>query len=354
MIAKRLFAATLAVLLPWGQLFAQVPRRDLEASIAQAGQRRLSLERKQVAVEISQDAVINPATADALVITLSLGAKNTFSDNAERVCKAFALADRRFGQAWKLLRSGRHKAAAQAFKPLISTRHTSYLAAAKRFCYAEALAGAGRSQDAVHAYTDLVVDLPDRLSFSSLALLRGARIYERMNRRYYAMVLYRAWVDRFGLLDPKQAKELTARADEVAADYEDPLGTLAGKMSDVAQRLEKTDSGRKTQQKQKEIIALLDDLIATVEECSEGSGGRGRGDPSADLPLPGDDPLERDKPKPRPKEEKPDEDEQYELEDVVVPPSRDREPVDGDSLPIKPDKTRLVIVPPGGGRGGAP
>lgn len=291
MTSKRLFSATLVVLLGWTFASAQGLGRDaggpvvgeptvgetitpeeMERFIAEARQRRLSLERKQVAAEIQQGLVIDPSKIDAAVKDLSQGARNTSADNAERICRAFSLVDRRFGKAWALLQSGNNKDAAQAFKPLISTRDTSYLAAAKRFCYAEALAGMGRNEDAVDAYTDLVKAMPDRFSFSSLALLKAGRTYERMHRRYYAMTLYNLWVESFGLLDTETAKELAKRADEIAADYNDPLGTLSGKMSTVADRLAAVDSGRGTQEKQKEIIAMLDDLIATAEECCSGSG----------------------------------------------------------------------------------
>jgi hypothetical protein len=96
-----------------------------------------------------------------------------------------------------------------------------------------------------------------------------------MHRRYYAMTLYNLWVESFGLLDTETARDLARRADEIAADYEDPLGALSGKMSTVADRLAAVDSGRVTQKKQKEIIAMLDDLIATAEECSSCSGKAG-------------------------------------------------------------------------------
>ena len=294
MTSKKLLSATLVILLGWTSASGQGLGRDvggpvepavgetmtaeeMERYIAEARQRRLSLERRQVAAEIQQGVVIDPSKIDAAVKGLSKGAKNTWADNAERICKAFALVDRRFGKAWTLLRSGDNRAAAQAFKPLISTRDTSYLAAAKRFCHAEALAGMGRNEDAVDAYTDLVKAMPDRFSFSALALLKAARTYERMHRRYYAMTLYNLWVESFGLLDTETAKDLAGRADEIAADYEDPLGTLSGKMSTVADRLAAVDSGRLTQKKQKEIIAMLDDLIATAEESSSASGkGQGK------------------------------------------------------------------------------
>ena len=298
MTGKRFLIVTLAWLLSCSFAAAQDvsgtgPNDQLdEASMTEAlkrfmddaRQRRLGLERKQVTAEIEQGLLFDPSKIVAVVKELSAGAKNTWADNADRICKAFAMVDRRFGKAWGLLEGGSYEAAAQAAKPLISVRDTTYFAAAKRFCYARALEGMGRDQDAVEAYTELVKDMPDRFSFSALALLNAGRTYERMHRRYYAMSLYQLWVESFGLLDPETAEQLATLADQIAADYSDPLGALAGKMSDVAKRLSEVDSGRSTQKRQKEIVAMLDDLITTAEESSssqsqsQGQGKQGQGE----------------------------------------------------------------------------
>ncbi len=285
-IGRKLIGITLVLIIGWGTAAAQdgggladdpaglpgtISLEELKQFIEEARQQRLGLERRQVAAEIEEGLLFDPARIDQAVQGLSPGALNTWQDNVDRICKAFASVDRRFGRAWTLLEAGQFSQAAEAAKPIISVRDTNYFAAAKRYCYAKALAGTGRHEDAVDAYTSLVKELPDRFSFSALSLLEAAQVYERMHRRYYAMSLYLAWVDSFGLLDPKTADELARKAEAIAADYDDPLGTLAGKMSDVAGRLANVDSGRETQQRQKDIVAMLDDLIATAEESSSSS-----------------------------------------------------------------------------------
>jgi hypothetical protein len=87
-----------------------------------------------------------------------------------------------------------------------------------------------------------------------------------MRRRFYAMSLYRLWVEVFGLLDDGTAAELTRKAERIEADYRDPMETIAGKMSQVRDMLERADSGRRNQQTQQEILEQLDDLIALLEE----------------------------------------------------------------------------------------
>ena len=250
---------------------------QLQKFFEEARARRLSMERDQVAAEIREGLLFDPDKVDEAIRGLSAGARNTWADNADRIARAFALVDPRFGKAWGQYRRGQNESAAQGLKAIISERDSSYFAAAKRFCYAEALAATGRNEDAVDAYTELVKAMPDRFSYSALALLRAARTYEKMHRLYNAMVLYQAWVDSFGLLDTDTARELAARAAKIAADYRDPLGTLSKKMSDVERRLSAADSGRTTQQKQRNIVAMLDDLIATAEESSGGGQGQGQG-----------------------------------------------------------------------------
>ena len=247
------------------------PKRMAEV-LHQAKARRMSMERDQVAVEIREGLLFDPDKVELAIKQLMHKPKDSWEDNARRICRAFAVVDPRFGSAWAALEKGDYAAAAKLVKPLISKRDTSYLAAARRYCYAEALAGQGKYEDAVDAYTGLVKAMPDRFSFASVALLRAAAMYEKMHRRYYAMSLYKAWVDSFGLLDTKLADELSKKAERIADEYRDPLGTIAGWMEQASQRLARADSGRQTQQKQKEVIEMLDDLIAMAEEQSSNQG----------------------------------------------------------------------------------
>jgi len=259
---------------PLGELLTP---EELAQFLKEARIRRLAMEREHVIKELDDGFLFDPAKVKTAIANIRAKPLNTWTDNADRITKAFALVEGRFARACALSDKRDFANAAAALKPLISERDTTYLAAAKRFRYAEALAAAGRDEEAVEAFTDLVKAMPDRFSFSSLALLRAAEVYEKMHRRMYAMTLYKLWVDSFGLLDPEMAETLGKRVDRIAADYKDPLGTLSKKMGEVEQRLAKVDSGRQTQKKEKEIIAMLDDLIATAEEQSGGGQGQGKG-----------------------------------------------------------------------------
>lgn len=291
MNGKHLLRAGLLILAACGLTWGQVPEpapteaeiltpEQLQEFLEQARVRRLSMERAQVTAEIEggQLMVLDEDRIKEAVKHLSTGAKNTWEDNAERTCRAFGMVHPRFGRALEKFRKGDCERAAQDFKAIISTseRDTSYFAAAKRFCYAEALAGLNRNEDAVEAYLDLVTAMPDRFSFAALSLLEAGRLYEKMHRRLNAMGLYQAWIESFGLLDPTTARKLAELTESISADYTDPLGTLSTKMTDVEQRLMATDSGRTTQERQRDIIIMLDDLIATAEEQSGGGQGQGQ------------------------------------------------------------------------------
>ncbi len=277
-------ALLLATLLPVSRrVLADEPSAmtlEEQAKLAvEARNRRLSIERKQVADEIRDDIMLNydQAKVSAAWKVLFDNPRNTWQDNVSRICQAFAIVDKQFGKAWKSLNKGDFKSACSILKPLISQRDTTYFAAAKRFCYAQALAGTGRTEDAIDAYTDLVKAMPDRFSFSAVALLRAARMYDKMHRYYYAMSLYKFWVKSFGILDPATAADISAKAEKIARDYQDPLGTLAKKMSQVKQRLSSLDTGKDTQKTEQEIVAMLDDLIATAEENASSQQGQGKG-----------------------------------------------------------------------------
>jgi len=158
MNGKHLLWAGLLVLaacgLTWGQAPQPAPTEaevlspeQLQKFFEQARVRRLSMERAQVTAEIEggQLMVLDEDRIKEAVKHLSTGAKNTWEDNAERTCRAFGMVHPRFGRALEKFRKGDCERAAQDFKAIISTseRDTSYFAAAKRFCYAEALAWTG-------------------------------------------------------------------------------------------------------------------------------------------------------------------------------------------------------------------
>ncbi len=86
-------------------------------------------------------------------------------------------------------------------------------------------------------------------------------------------MLKRAWKRH---KEEKEEENPSGRASE----QQDPLEAIAGKMKAVERRLVKEDPGTKTQDKQREVLDLLDDLIKKAEEAQQQSS-------SSQKPKPG-------------------------------------------------------------------
>jgi hypothetical protein len=74
--------------------------------------------------------------------------------------------------------------------------------------------------------------------------------------------------------------------EEMEAWEDKDLGHVARKMEEVEGRLDNARGGPKTQQKQKEIISLLDKLIEDLEkQCNGNGGGASSSAPRSNMPL---------------------------------------------------------------------
>ena len=203
---------------------------------------------------------------------------DTPRDNIDCICRAFAIVDERFANAHKLFAKGSYALAAAAAKKFLDSKQATYLSAATHYLYAEALIKAGKLYDAVDAYTEILVNMPDRISFGASAGLKAAKTYEKLGRLFYAMKMYVYCVKNYGLtLDKDEVERMVRRIEEIQKIYRDPLNTLAGDMGDVVKRLDEIDSGKETQKKQEQIVALLEDLIKTAEEQAKQGQGQGQG-----------------------------------------------------------------------------
>jgi len=255
---------------------------ELEQLIQKAAQERLKFERRQVVAEIRQGLLYEPDDIDAAVAILERQpVANTQRDNIDRVCLALAKVDKRFGEAFSLFNDGKFDKAAELAKASLDPQQTTYLSAARYYVCGQALAKAGKLYDAAETYLQLMENMPDRVGFASAAGAAAAEAYESLGRQLYAAEVYAHCLMNYALtLDKDQAEAMFKRVKELQEIYKDPLGTLARRMGAVEQRLGKSDSGKETQKKEQEIVALLDDLIKTAEEKqnSQGQGqGQGRG-----------------------------------------------------------------------------
>ena len=228
---------------------------------------RLEQERAQVAAEIKGGLLYEPKDIKAALSILKDKPVNTQQDNIDRICKALAKVDILFGKAYRQMLKKDYKAAAASAAKAADDQRATYLSAATFYVYAQSLAGDKRGEDAVEVYRAILINMPDRISFACSAAMQAAKVYEDINRLQYAMEMYAYCLNNYALtLSEKDSKEITAKIEKFGEIYKDPFGTLATKMGYVETRLADEDSGKATQKKEEEIIALMEDLIKTAEE----------------------------------------------------------------------------------------
>jgi len=250
-------------------LLGQMSDQELTNFIAKAAASRLAREREQVAVEINQGLLYEPRGIRAAREILTTDPKNTQQDNIERIFRAYAAVDIPFRRMWDLYQKKDYARAADAGEAILNANRTDYLSAASHYLCAQALYESGRFEEAVDVYRDILVNMPDRISFAAGASLEAARSYEAASRFRYAMEMYAYCLKNYSLtLSDEEVKSVSAKIDEYAAIYDDPLGTVVEKMDVVQRRLAAADSGPKTRENQQQIVAILDDLIKTAEEQS--------------------------------------------------------------------------------------
>lgn len=252
---------------------------QLQELIKTATQARLKYERQQVIAEIDQNIMyrMNDDGDVQDAVKMLQETAETQRGNIDRIIKAFARVDVSFAKPYKLFCDGKYASAADELRENLDPRRTTYLSAAKHFLYAEALARSRKGYDAVDAYEEILVNMPDRISFAAAAAMSSARAYENLGRSLLAMEMYGYCLTNYGLtIDPVEAEKIAAKVDRLYEIYKDPINHLAAQMGNVEKRLTAMDSGKETQKKQKQIVALLEDLIKTAEEQQQQGQSSGK------------------------------------------------------------------------------
>jgi len=246
---------------------------EIARIIEVAVETRLSFERLQAEAEIREGLLYDPAdVTKALKILNPKNHQSSQKSNIELMYKAFAEVSPPFAKAWKLYSDKKYAEAADATKSILNPSESTYMSAAIHFIHAESLAREGRHWPAIDAYADILVNLPDRVSFASASALRAAETYEALGRGTYAMQMYAYCIENYGLtFSNTEAGELADKVEKLAELYEDPMGSVVRLMDEVQKRLARQDSGKETQQKEELVIALLEDLIKTAEEKQQNS-----------------------------------------------------------------------------------
>ncbi|MCD4826140.1 MAG: hypothetical protein K8S55_16235 [Phycisphaerae bacterium] len=251
------------------QIFGDISVEELKQLVEIAAKRRLEVERKQVRSEIENNFLYEEdeaATKKALK-RLTDKPANTQQDNLDRICQAMAIVDIRFAGPYGKFRAGKFAAAAEELAKKLNPEEATYLSAAMHYIYAEALRKSNKPWKAVDAYTNILVNMPERISFGSAAAMAAGEVYESMGRNMYAMEMYVYCLQNYSLTMPKQAAvDMLDKVEKFQKIYSNPLGAVSGMMKGIKKRLDDSDVGKGTRQKQQEVVALLEDLIKTAEE----------------------------------------------------------------------------------------
>jgi tetratricopeptide (TPR) repeat protein len=278
-------------------IWTEVSPEELERLIQKAEATRLHQERENAIRELGDELLYEDADVRKAVALLRDTPPKTLSDNVRAIVEALALVDRPFAEARKLYEQGRYRDAAAALHALRNPKKTGYLSAAVYHLYAEALHAYARqlAEDpnqrklarkmdfkSIDARSDLLVHMPERISFAVTSALEAAKTYEALDRYQYALEMYVYALKNYGLtLDAVRYEAIRKKAEDWAEKLGSParvLRTVAGHMGDVQQRLSAADSGEGTQQTGERIVVLLADLIKTLEEKAQGGGqGQGKG-----------------------------------------------------------------------------
>ncbi len=247
---------------------------ELSELVSKAVAESMAQERAKADVEIRQGLLYMPEDVKAARRILSSSSARNPMANIEVIYHAMGRVDPRFARIYKLYKSGKKTDAAKAIKlagKLADANQATYLSACVQFSRAECLAALQQGEAACDVWQEILVNMPDRLSFAAMAAKRSAEVYEQSGRFQLTMQMYQYLLSTYPIvLSQKELSEAIGKIRKYAKIYDKPLKVVAEKMGFVQTRLAGVDSGKETQASGREILAILEDLIKTAEEQRSG------------------------------------------------------------------------------------
>jgi len=186
-----------------------------------------------------------------------------------------------YKRADALLLGERFGAAAEAFAKLRDAVDR-YLKTYATYRYGLAEMNRDRFEEAAAAFT-AVLKAPKKYSGCDVeAAFYLVVCLGQEREKEQAIVAANTFLKDYPDAPERYRKAMEQIKNELVQEWESPLYDLAGRMSHVARKIEGGDTGDPTQAKQKEIVAILDELIKKAEEnegCCGGGNGNGGGPP---------------------------------------------------------------------------
>ena len=128
------------------EMLRNMTPEELENLRKTANQARLKTERDQVIAEINSGMLYDPKKVKEALAILNDSPSETQLDNVDRIIRAFAKVDARFGAAYGLYADKKYVEAAAALKVILDPEQNSNFSAAEHYLYAVSLARAGTDE----------------------------------------------------------------------------------------------------------------------------------------------------------------------------------------------------------------
>ena len=194
-----------------------------------------------------------------------------------------------YQRADALFQSDRLGAAVERFEALRASED-EYLRGYSTFRYGLAQMNRERYEEAAQAFTTVLNDCRFAgcdvdAAFYVVVCLGQEREKEK------AIAAANAFLKDYPDAPERYRKAMEQLKNELVQEWESPLYDLAGRMSQVARKIEGGDTGDPTQAKQKEIVAIIEELIKKAEDQEGqgkgqgGSGGQPRGNRQPSSPA---------------------------------------------------------------------
>ncbi len=188
--------------------------------------------------------------------------------------QALLLTNPDYQRADALLQSERYGAAVERFEAL-QRSEDEYVRGYATFRYGLAQMNRERYEEAGQAFTQVLNEFrftgcDTDAAFYLVVCLGQEREKEK------AIAAANAFLKDYPDAPERYRKAMEQLKNELVQEWESPLYDLAGRMSHVAKKIDGGETGDPTQQKQKEIVAIIDELIKRAEE-NEGQGKGGGG-----------------------------------------------------------------------------
>lgn len=175
------------------------------------------------------------------------------------------------------LLQGERFAAASEILARLKTSTDPYLAAYATYRFGLAELNRERYEEAGAAFTSVLNDHPREAGCDTEAAFYRAIALGQARQKEAALVAAKAFLADYPDAPERYRKAMEQMMNELLQTWESPLYDLSGRMKHAAGTIENGDTGDKAQGEQKEILAIIEELIRRQEDSEGNQGGQGGG-----------------------------------------------------------------------------